>query len=86
MKQHIRIQNHPKTARIYKPVENVLELLAHAEEHEDRTVFLWNGKTKKDPDESMTYGEFTEIVKLAKGVPHLSPSVDKNGQYLGVGA
>ncbi len=63
MKQRIRIQNHKKTARIYKPANHVLELIENIKEHGDKTLFLWNGKTRKDPDCSMTYAEFVREVE-----------------------
>ena len=62
MKQRIHVQNHKKTERIYEPVENVLELIDHMKGFGDKTVFLWNGRTKKDPDGTMTYTEFTEEI------------------------
>jgi len=62
MKQRIHIQNHPKTARIYEPVNNVLELIDHLTEYGDKTIFLWNGKTKRDPDCAMTYTEFSSEI------------------------
>ena len=69
MKQRIRIQNHKKTARIYQPVENVLELIEHLYGYGDKTAYLWNGKTRKDPDNSMTYTEFAdEVVAVAAAI------------------
>ena len=69
MKQRIRIQNHKKTPRIYEPVENVLDLIDHLRGYGDKTAFLWNGKTRKDPDNSMTYGEFAdEVVAVAAAI------------------
>ena len=75
MKQRIRIQNHPKTARIYKPVANICELIEHMLEHDERTAFLWNGKTSKEPDGSMTYREFAEeTLSVAAGIDALGLS------------
>ncbi len=73
MKQRIHVQNHKKTPRIYEPVENVLELIDHMKGFGDRTVFLWNGRTKKDPDGTMTYAEFTEEIA------QVAAAIDKKG-------
>ncbi len=63
MKQRIRIQNHKRTARIYQPVDHVLDLLEHVKGYGEKTAFLWPGKTRKAPDHSMTYEAFAEEVK-----------------------
>ena len=73
MKQRIHVQNHKKTERIYEPVENVLELIDHIKGFGDRTLFLWNGRTKNDPDGVMTYAEFAEEVAA------VAAAIDKEG-------
>ena len=73
MKQRIHVQNHKKTERIYEPVENVLELIDHIKGFGERTAFLWNGRTKKDPDGVMTYGEFAEEIA------EVAAAIDKMG-------
>ena len=73
MKQRIHVQNHKKVVHCYEPVENVLELIDHIKGFGDRTLFLWNGRTKKDPDGVMTYTEF------AQEIAEVAAAIDKKG-------
>ncbi len=73
MKQRIHVQNHKKVEHLYEPVENVLEFIDHLKGYGERTLFLWNGRTKKDPDGVMTYSEFAEEIA------EVSAAIDKMG-------
>lgn len=65
MKQRIRIQNKDKTARIYLPIGNFADLVAHMKEHGGKTVFMWNAREGEEKDGAINYELFSEEIELA---------------------